>query len=476
MNWETVIGLEVHAQLSTRSKLWCSCEISTRSLENTKTCEICAGHPGTLPVLNKKVLHHATLLALATHSRINTLSRFDRKNYFYPDLPKGYQITQFHHPFAMDGHLEIDGEEGRKKIGLERIQIEEDTGKTIHQKGLSLIDLNRAGTPLLEIVGRPHLTSAKEASTYLKSLHTLLNYLDICHGNLQEGNFRCDVNLSLRPEGSSALNTRTEIKNLNSFRYVEKAIECEISRQKDLLERGISIEQETLRFNIQDESLSSMRTKSDRHDYRYFTEPDLPSVHLSEQEISQIKKLLPELPDAKKMRFEQDYALPSDEARILIEDRCLADYFEEAVKNSRSKAKKVAHWILVELLYLLKESGLAIDKCPIPPEQTGALLDFVGKGVISGKTAKDVYVKMFDEKKTAGEIIEKSELTQINSKEKLFLIASGVIEEHSDKVEQYLAGKDRLFGFFVGRMMQKTKGRANPSLANEVLKELLKKK
>ena len=471
-----MIGLEVHAQLATKSKIWCGCEIDTHSLENSKTCEICTGQPGTLPVLNREVIRYATLLSLATHSKINLISRFDRKNYFYPDLPKGYQISQFDLPFAQGGYLFIETKKGERKIGLERIQIEEDTGKAIHEEDISLIDLNRAGTPLLEIVGQPDLRDAAEASTYLKNLHTLLVYLGICHGNLQEGNFRSDVNISLRPVGSDVLNTRTEIKNLNSFRGVEKAIQKEIARQTEILKQNKKILQQTLKFDGETEILTPLRSKSDAQDYRYFPEPDLQVLEIEQRQIDRRKEELPELPREKKKRFEKEYEIPAYDAQVLISDRDLGNYFEAALKSYQGEAKKMSNWIMVEFLRLLNESGLPVIRSPISPEQTGSLLKSVQQGVISGKMAKDVFEKMFDQGKSADEVIKELGLVQIDDEKYLSKIAEEVVKNHPDEVDKYLKGRSRLLGFFIGQIMKKTQGQANPGKANKIVRELLEKK
>lgn len=476
--WEAVIGLEVHAQLATKTKMWCGCEVTPHALENTKTCEVCTGHPGSLPVLNRQVIHCASLLAMATHCKINHISRFDRKNYFYPDLPKGYQISQYHAPFAEDGFLTIwKGEEGRElKVGLERIQIEEDTGKSIHKGGYSLIDLNRAGTPLLEIVGRPDLRTPSQASTYLKKLHSLLIHLEICHGNLQEGNFRCDVNVSLRPRGTSQLGTRTEIKNLNSFRNVEKAIHKEIERQRNLLQKGQKIEQQTLNFDGVLGKLTPMRAKSDVHDYRYFPEPDLLPLHLDEKELQRWEKELPELPDAKQARFETQYGLPPYDARILASDKNLSEYFETALKTYKGESKKLSNWIMVELLRLLNESALTVAQVPVPPHKMSNLLNFVHQGLLSGKMAKEVFERMFDQEgKSAEEVIRELGFVQMSDEAQLSKIAQEIVKAHPNEVAKYLSGNKRLLGFFVGQVMKSTRGQANPQLANDILKKILKK-
>ncbi len=472
--YDVIIGLEVHAQLATNSKAWCSCEINTHALENTKVCEVCSGQPGTLPALNKKVVEYATKMALATNCQINDLSYFDRKNYFYPDLPKGYQITQFEKPIAQDGYIVIaDALGAEKKIRIERIQIEEDTGKSTHEGEVSLINLNRCGTPLIEIVGCPDIRTPDEASAYLKKLHSVLTYLGVCSGNLQEGNFRCDVNVSLHPKGSEKWGTRTETKNLNSFRNVEKAIECEISRQAELLDRGEKIVQQTLGFDAETMKISVLRTKSDAHDYRYFPEPDLIPVYITAAEKIKWKEELPELPEAKVARFITEYGIPSYDAEVLTADKKLASYFEAVARAYTGEAKKAANWIMVELLRLLNEFNIDVDKSPVESLELAALLNAVHDGRISGKQAKDVFLKMFDEKKGADAVIKELGLVQISDTEALIEVAKKIVDSNPTQVEQYLSGKDRVFGFFVGLMMKETKGQANPQIANDIMKEIL---
>jgi len=474
MEYDVVIGLEVHAQMSTKSKIWCSCEINTQAYENTKVCEVCSAQPGSLPVLNKKVLENAVMLSLATKCKVNHESYFDRKNYFYPDLPKGYQITQYQVPIAQDGEINIVADNGEvKKVRIERIQIEEDTGKSTHDKNSSLINLNRCGTPLLEIVGRPDITSAKEASSYLRNLHAILTYLEICHGNLQEGNFRCDVNLSLKPKNSEKLGTRTEIKNLNSFKFAEKAIELEIERQKKTLECGEKVTQVTLNFDPSSQNLHVLRVKSDAHDYRYFPEPDLPPLVLSDESISEIKNKLPELPEQKKNRFVSQYQIPAYDADVLTSSKELANYFETACTSYHGEGKKVSNWIMTELLRLLNEYGTHISKAPVSSQELATLLNRVMEGKISGKMAKDVFQKMYDEKSTCDKIISELGLSQISDDSAIIAMAQKVLANNQDQVKQYLGGKDRLFGFFVGQLMKETKGQANPDKANAILKQLL---
>jgi aspartyl-tRNA(Asn)/glutamyl-tRNA(Gln) amidotransferase subunit B len=475
--YEVIIGLEVHAQLSTNVKAWCNCEVTPHALENTKVCEVCSGQPGTLPALNKKAVEYATKMALATNCKVNELSFFDRKNYFYPDLPKGYQISQFEIPIAQDGYLTIHDDNGNEKqIRIERIQIEEDTGKSTHEGEASLINLNRAGTPLIEIVGRPDLRTATEASSYLKKLHSVLTYLGVCHGNLQEGNFRCDVNVSIHPKGSDKWGTRTETKNLNSFKHVEKAIENEIIRQTEILNRGEKVIQQTLGFDPETLKIKVLRTKSDAHDYRYFPEPDLIPLVVTEAEKKKWLSELPELPVEKQNRFVSDYQIPRYDAEVLTADKELANYFEVVAKSHKGEAKKASNWIMVELLRLLNEFNIDVTKSPVAPLELGALLNAVHENRISGKQAKDVFQKMFDEKKGADAVINEMGLVQISDTSSLEEVARRIVNENPTQVEQFLSGKDRLFGFFVGLMMKETKGQANPSVANDVMKKVLDEK
>jgi aspartyl-tRNA(Asn)/glutamyl-tRNA(Gln) amidotransferase subunit B len=474
MNYDIVIGLEVHAQLSTKTKAWCNCEISTTAFENTRVCEICSAQPGTLPVYNIQAVEYAIKLALATNCNINKVSFFDRKNYFYPDLPKGYQITQFETPVGQDGYLEILDDDGNaKRVGVQRIQLEEDTGKSSHQGEKSLINLNRSGTPLIEIVSDPHMTTPKEASSYLKKLHSILVYLGICHGNMQDGNFRCDVNVSLKPKGSSKLGTRTEVKNVNSFKHVEMAIEYEVQRHKEILESGNKILQQTLLFEVENKATKVLRTKSDADDYRYFPEPDLLPLVISEALITKTKETLPELPDAKIARFISDYEIPAYDANVLTAEKALANYFEEAVKSYEGEAKKMANWIMVELLRYLNEAGTPIERSPVKPGSLAGLLNAIHSGKISGKQGKDVFLKMFDTKKTADDLIKEMGLEQISDEKVIVELAQKVIAANAGQVEKYKAGNERVFGFFVGQIMKETNGQANPSLTSDILKRLL---
>lgn len=476
MNYEVTIGLEVHTQLDTKTKVWSSCEVSHHSLENTKVCEVTAAHPGTLPVLNKKVVEFAVMTGLATNCKIMNKSKFDRKNYFYPDLPKGYQVTQLDEPIATEGYIEITNSDGEsRKIGIERIQIEEDTGKSTHHGEYSLINLNRAGTPLLEIVGKPDLKTSAEASAYLKKLHAILVYLGVSVGNLQDGNFRCDANVSLAPIGAKELGTRTEVKNINSYRNVEKAIEFEIARHASILDSGKKIVQQTLLFNADSGETSVLREKSDADDYRYFPEPDLLNLNISDEFINKVRSNLPELPDQKVIRFIESYNIPKYDAEVLTSDKKLAEYFEVAAKNYQGETKKVSNWIMVELLRYLNEADTPVDKSPVSPKELANMLNSVHDGTISGKMAKDVFQKMYDEKISATKAIDSLGLKQISDESELESIAQSIIDNNAQQVQDYLGGKDRLFGFFVGQLMKDTKGQANPSVANKIFKKLLKK-
>ena len=474
-NYDVMIGLEVHAQLATKTKLWCRCEVMTYATENTKVCEVCSGQPGSLPVLNQKARDFAIQLGLATNCRVNLISFFDRKNYFYPDLPKGYQITQYEVPICQNGEIEILLETGEvKSIGIERIQMEEDTGKSTHEGKSSLINLNRACTPLLEIVGRPDIKNAKEAVSCLKKLHAILTYLDISDGNLQEGNMRCDVNISLSPIGSSKRGTRTETKNLNSFRSVERLIDLEIVRQSEILNGGGFVLQQTLAFDVNTSKIKVLRTKSDANDYRYFPEPDLLPMIFEQSLVDELAGQLPELPDYKKSRFMRDYQLPNYDADFLTSSKSLANYFEQAVKYFKGReAKKIANWIMVELYKLLNEQSLSIGKSPVSPEELAELLNVVDRGEISGKMAKEVFQRMFDERKRVLIVIEELGLKQINDDNEIVKLIQNVFENNEKELERYRNGEKKLFGFFVGQVMKLSNGQANPKMVNEGLRKYL---
>ncbi|MDJ0623730.1 MAG: Asp-tRNA(Asn)/Glu-tRNA(Gln) amidotransferase subunit GatB [Desulfocapsaceae bacterium] len=467
MNFETVIGLEIHAQLKTRTKIFCGCALSFGDPPNSHTCPVCLGMPGVLPVLNKKVVEYAIKMGLATNSQINRFNQFARKNYFYPDLPKGYQTSQFDLPIVEHGSVEIDVDGSKKTIGITRMHMEEDAGKLIHdeREPLSYVDLNRTGTPLLEIVSEPDLRSPQEAYAYLKKIHAILRYLDICDGNMQEGSFRCDANISLRPVGQEEFGIRTELKNMNSFRNVQNALEYEVRRQRDLLLDGETIIQETLLWNPDSNRTESMRGKEDAHDYRYFPCPDLVPVEIDEAWIDAIRKTLPELPDERKNRFIEEYNLPEYDAVILTGSRELADYFETAARLC-ANAKKVSNWIMTELLRELK--GEDISGCKVAPEQLGELIAMVEKGTISGKIAKTVFIDMMATGKDPAVIVKEKNLVQVSDEGELQAMVEEIVAANPDQAEQFRQGKTKVMGFFVGQLMKKTKGKANPKMANEL--------
>jgi aspartyl-tRNA(Asn)/glutamyl-tRNA(Gln) amidotransferase subunit B len=472
MEFETVIGLEIHAQLKTESKIFCGCSTQFGSPPNTNTCPVCLGMPGVLPVLNKKVVEYSIKMGLATHSDIRRYNQFARKNYFYPDLPKGYQTSQFDKPIVEHGSVEIEVDGKKKTIGITRMHMEEDAGKLIHddREPNSYVDLNRTGTPLLEIVSEPDMRSPAEAYAYLKKIHAILRYLDICDGNMQEGSFRCDANISLRPIGQDTLGTRTELKNMNSFKNVQSALEYEVRRQRDLLLDGEKIVQQTLLWNPDTSRTESMRGKEDAHDYRYFPCPDLVPVEISEEWIEEIRATLPELPDDRKARFVEQYDLPEYDAVILTSERELADYFEAALQSGAT-AKKISNWIMTELLRELK--GESIESCKVEPRQLGALMGMVDKGTISGKIAKTVFLDMMESGKDAERIVEEKNLVQVSDEGELMAIVEEIVAANQSQAEEYRNGKTKLMGYFVGQLMQKTKGKANPALANELFNKAL---
>ncbi len=465
MDFETVIGLEIHAQLKTDSKIFCGCSTSFGSPPNTHTCPVCLGMPGSLPVLNKRVVEFAIKMGLATNSRINKINQFARKNYFYPDLPKGYQTSQFDKPIVEAGSVEIDVDNVRRTIGITRMHMEEDAGKLIHddREPVSYVDLNRTGTPLLEIVSEPDLRSPREASAYLKKIHAILRYLDVCDGNMQEGSFRCDANISLRPVGRKELGTRTELKNMNSFRNVQSALEYEVRRQRDILLEGEQVVQQTLLWNPDTGKTEPMRGKEDAHDYRYFPCPDLVPVEISDAWIEQIRSTLPELPDQRKQRFQDDYDLSEYDAVILTESKELADYFEAALAGG-APPKKIANWMMTELLRELK--GAEISDCHVSPRQLGELIEMVETGTISGKIAKTVFAEMLITAKDPQAIVSEKNLLQVSDESELLEMVKDIIAENPGQAQDFRDGKTKLMGYFVGQLMQKTRGKANPKLAN----------
>ncbi len=476
MKYEAIIGLEVHAQLLTESKIFCDCSTKFGAPPNTHVCPICLGMPGVLPVLNKRVVEFAMKMALATHCRINPFSVFARKNYFYPDLPKGYQISQYEYPLAEDGWVEIEVNGQKKRIGIIRIHMEEDAGKLIHDpyRPISYVDFNRTGVPLIEIVSKPDIRSPEEAVAYLKKLRTILRYLGICDGNMEEGSFRCDANISLRPIGSEKFGTKTELKNMNSFRHVQRALAYEIERQAAILDEGGTIVQETRLWDESKGITRSMRGKEEAHDYRYFPDPDLVPVEIDEAWIEEVRKTLPELPDEKKERFITQYNLRSYDADVLTSSKELADYFEAVVKACNNP-KLASSWVMSELLGKLHQDKKEITECPIPPERLGELIRLIADGTISGKIGKTVFEEMYDTGRAPSEIVKKKGLVQITDENVLREIAEKILAAHPKEVEQYKAGKEKLLGFFIGQMMKETKGKANPQLANKIFKELLRK-
>ncbi|WQY48741.1 Asp-tRNA(Asn)/Glu-tRNA(Gln) amidotransferase subunit GatB [Helicobacter pylori] len=473
MPFEAVIGLEVHVQLNTKTKIFCSCSTSFGENPNSNTCPVCLGLPGALPVLNKEVVKKAIQLGTAIEANINQYSLFARKNYFYPDLPKAYQISQFEVPIVSDGKLEIDTKEGAKIVRIERAHMEEDAGKNIHEGSCSLVDLNRACTPLLEIVSKPDMRNSEEAIAYLKKLHAIVRFIGISDANMQEGNFRCDANVSIRPKGDEKLYTRVEIKNLNSFRFIAKAIEYEIERQSAAWENGRyneEVVQETRLFDTAKGITLSMRNKEESADYRYFKDPDLYPVFIDEKLLKEAQKIN-ELPGAKKIRYMKDFNLKEDDANLLVSDPLLAEYFESML-HLGVKAKTSVTWLCVELLGRLK-AEITLENCGVSAHMLGALAKRIDEGKISGKSAKDVLDKLLEER--GGDVdalIEQMGLSQVNDTEAIVKVIEEVLKNNADKVLEYKSGKDKLFGFFVGQAMKNLKG-ANPSVVNAILKEKL---
>ena len=475
MEFEPVIGLEVHSQLKTRTKIFCSCSTRFGADPNTHVCPVCVGMPGVLPVLNKTVVEYAMRMALATSCTITRQSRFARKNYFYPDLPKGYQISQYEFPIAENGHVIITLEDGtQKRIGITRIHMEEDAGKLIHdpQRGKSLVDYNRTGTPLIEIVSEPDIRSPEEAGAYLRQLRSILRYLDISDGNMEEGSFRCDANVSIRPKGETEFGTRTELKNLNSFKYVEAAIAYEIKRQKAVIADGGKVVQETRLWDSAKNRSHSMRGKEEAHDYRYFPDPDLVPLEIDEAWIDTVRNTLPELPDARKERFVKDYDLPRYDAEVLTAARELADYFEDCAQNVKNP-KLVSNWVMGTLLGLLNSEGKTIDQSPVSSAQLAELITLIETDVISGKIAKTVFDEMVASGKAPKVIVEEKGLVQVTDASAIESVVDQVISANPSEVEKFKAGNAKLMGFFVGQVMRETKGKANPQMVNQLLKKKL---
>jgi aspartyl-tRNA(Asn)/glutamyl-tRNA(Gln) amidotransferase subunit B len=474
MKYEVIIGLEVHAQMLTETKIFCRCSTKFGSEPNTQTCPVCIGMPGVLPVLNKKALEFAIKSGIAMNSNISSYSRFARKNYFYPDLPKGYQISQYELPICEHGYVEIVIDGTIKKIGITRIHMEEDAGKNIHEDtgNCSFVDLNRAGVPLMEIVSEPDIRSPREAVEYMKKLRAILQYLEVCDGNMEQGSLRCDANVSVRPVNQKELGVKTEIKNLNSFKFVEKALEYEIERQKKILDERGKIVQETRLWNPERGITESMRTKEEAHDYRYFPEPDLVPIIVEQRWIDDIKKSLPELPDIKRKRFVSEYGLPEYDADLLTSERHFADWYEEAVSLG-GQPKAVSNWIMGELMRLLKEDNKSIGECPLKPKQLADMFKLIDRGTISGKIAKTVFEEMYKTGKDAEFIVKEKGLVQISDAGEIEKIVDAVIAKNPKEVARYRAGEEKLLGFFIGNVMKLTKGKANPQLVNELLKKKL---
>ncbi|MCL6621956.1 MAG: Asp-tRNA(Asn)/Glu-tRNA(Gln) amidotransferase subunit GatB [Syntrophobacterales bacterium] len=474
MDYEAVIGLEVHAQLLTESKIFCGCATRFGAPPNTQVCPVCLGMPGTLPVLNRRAVEFALKMALATHCRVAPESVFARKNYFYPDLPKGYQISQYERPLAEHGYLDIQVNGTSRRIGITRIHLEEDAGKLIHSdtRPVSFVDFNRTGVPLIEIVSEPELRTPEEAVAYLQGLRNILLYLGICDGNLEEGSLRCDANISLRPVGETAFGTKVEIKNMNSFRFLRQALEYEIRRQRALLLEGREILQETRLWDAAKGQTFSMRGKEEAHDYRYFPDPDLVPLKVSDAWLEDIRRSLPELPAARTRRFMEEYGLPEYDAGVLTADKALADYFE-AVLATFPRPKQVSNWIMAEVLRELKKEEAGIASLKVAPRDLGRLLALVEEGAISGKMAKMVFEDMVTSGRDPETIIRERGLTQISDAGALEAQAREILAAHPKEVADYRAGKTKVLGFFVGQLMKRTKGQANPQLANEIFRKLL---
>jgi len=479
--YEPVVGLEVHAQLLTESKAFCGCATTFGSDPNTNVCPICLGLPGALPVLNKKIVEYILKIGLATNCRVAHRSIFARKNYFYPDLPKGYQISQYEEPICAGGYVEIDLDDGsRKRIGITRIHMEEDAGKSIHDVDAdTLVDLNRCGVPLIEIVSEPELRSPKEAYLFLYKIRQIVTFLGICDGNMEEGSLRCDANVSVRKQGDTRFGAKTEVKNMNSFRNVERAVEFEIKRQKQLLEAGERVVQETLLWDANQNAAHPMRSKEEAHDYRYFPEPDLVPVDVSRDWILSVGKKLPEHPTARRDRFVREHGLPRYDADVLTSEKGYADYYEETLhalgSEERDKMKSVSNWVMTEVLRVVSERKIGIHQFPVSPANLAGIIRLISDGTISTKIAKEVYTEMLRSNEDPGKIVERKGLVQLSDRSALEKIVSEVIGNNPAQVQKYQSGNEKVFGFFVGEVMKATNGKANPGLVNTILKERLAK-
>jgi aspartyl-tRNA(Asn)/glutamyl-tRNA(Gln) amidotransferase subunit B len=480
MDYEAVIGLEVHAEMLTRSKIFCGCSAQFGAPPNENTCPLCLGLPGVLPVLNRRVVEFAIKAGLAAQCTIAPVSRWARKNYFYPDLPKGYQISQYELPICVGGRIDIEVDGQPMVVRLTRIHMEEDTGKNIHDQhgDASLVDYNRSGVPLLEIVSEPDLRSPAEAGAYLRKLRAILQYLEVCDGNMEEGSFRCDANVSVRPRGTATLGTKAEVKNMNSFRAVERALEYEIARQIDLVRSGDRVGQETRLWDADREVTRSMRSKESAHDYRYFPEPDLLPLEIPDAWITEIRAALPELPDARRERFVRAYGLPPYDAEVLTARKDVADYFEAAVR-AHPNAKAISNWIMGEVLRVIRDrkldAALVITDWPVAPEQLAGLVRLIDDATISGKIAKSVFEQMLATGAAADRLVAEQGLSQVTDEGAIDAAIAAVLEANPAKVAEYRGGKDKLFGFFVGQVMKATQSKANPQKVNELLKQRLER-
>ena len=478
MAYEAVIGLEVHAQLLTQSKIFCGCSTAFGAEPNSHTCPVCTGLPGALPVVNRKAVEFAIRMALATHCTVAGRCLFARKNYFYPDLPKGYQISQYEMPLAANGYVEIPTDGEMKTIGIVRVHLEEDAGKLIHEEEsmamsrVSFVDFNRTGVPLIEIVSAPDMRTPEEAGNYLRSLSSILQYLEICDGKMEEGSLRCDANVSVRPKGEATFGTRTELKNMNSFRHVERALEYEIERQIERLEAGEKVVQETRLWDPHRSITLAMRGKEEAHDYRYFPDPDLLPLVIDNEWIEAIRQTLPELPAEKRGRFVREYQIPAYDAGVLTSSKALADYYEASVREF-PEPKTVSNWVMVELLGALRSDGREITACPVTPARLGEMLRLIQDGTISGKIAKAVFEEMVRTGQGASQIVREKGLVQVTDQRLIEEAIDRVLEANADLVEAYRKGREKLFGHFVGQVMKETRGKANPQLVNRLLKQKL---
>ncbi|NPA12936.1 MAG: Asp-tRNA(Asn)/Glu-tRNA(Gln) amidotransferase subunit GatB [Aquificae bacterium] len=473
MEFEPVIGLEVHVQMATKTKCFCSCKVEYGAEPNTNVCPVCMALPGSLPVLNKKALEYAVKASLALNCEVHNLSVFARKNYFYPDLPKGYQISQYDKPLATNGYIDIKVDGKTERIRIHRLHMEEDAGKTIHQGQYSYVDLNRAGTPLMEIVSEPDIHSPVGARLYLEKLRNIMRYIGVSDADMEKGQLRCDVNISLREKGSDKFGTKVEIKNINSFRFVQKAIEYEIERQAKILRKGGEIVQETRLFDEKTGKTFSMRSKEEAHDYRYFPDPDLIPVRITQEYINSIKEALPELPDEKEKRYVEQLKLTEYDAEVLVADKDRALFFEKAVETYPQNPKSIANWIINELLGKLNEEGIQIQDSPVKPEHIAQIVQLIDKGDISSKIAKQVFEEVFKTGKEPIKVVEEKGLKQVSDEGQIKQIIQEIIDKHPEEVEKYKAGNKKLLGFFVGQVMKATKGKANPKLVNQLLSKVL---